>query len=94
MDIPHFKRKEELGSYPELLRWDIKVSADATAVEPEDLVAMLMDHAVEAPNASGFCISAFGVDYLNDTIVVVSRPKEDLVVVLTLDEVGRLLPDC
>ena len=94
MDIPHFKRKEELGSYPELLRWDIKVSADATAVEPEDLVAMLMDHAVEAPNSAGLCISVFGVDYLTDTIVMVSRPKEDLVIVLTLDEAERLLSDC
>lgn len=92
MNTPHFTRKGELSQFPEIATWTLNISPNANAIEPEDLLSMLMDHAVTAPGTRrGLCVSAFGVSYLIDVILMVSRPGEKLVIVTTVGEAEALL---
>lgn len=93
MTIIHYINKESAAQFPELTLWDIRLSKEARAIEPDDLVEMLKDHAVDTPNYKGVLrLSAFSLDYINDRILMLSKPKEPFVVVITQTEVERLLP--
>ncbi len=93
MTLLHYISKECAYQFPELTLWDIRLSKEALAIEPDDLVEMLKDHAVETPNYKGVLrLSAFLLDYINDRILMLSKPKEPFVVVITQAEVERLLP--
>jgi hypothetical protein len=63
MKISHYISKECAAQFPELTLWDIRLSKEARAIEPDDLVEMLKDHAVDTPNYKGVIrLSAFSLD--------------------------------